>query len=175
MTHIILITGPAGAGKTTLATHIAQQADWLMVSEDAYWARLPRDPHLLRTDAEKHIIQAQVVADATAAVHAGTNVAIEFILYENPPQPLYFYRQALSLPGVTVIACVLRPTLATIMARQRQRGNDHDTQLSGEIRHANALHQLACVASPSIPPDWIIDNTAVSAADIWQQLRPRAE
>ena len=176
MATIVLITGPAGAGKTTLAMHIAQQPGWTLLSEDAYWGRLPRDPHMLRTDAEKSFIQAQVVADATAAVHAGQHVAIEFVLYEDPPQPLFFYRQALaSLSGVTIIPCVLRPTLTTIMARQAQRGNDHDTLLSVEMRHRNAVHQLACVASPSIPAAWIIDNTALSAVAVWQQVCQRTE
>lgn len=171
MPTVVLISGPAGAGKTTLATHISQQPDWLMCSEDAYWARLPRDPHLLRTDAEKHIIQAQVVAAATAAVQRGSHVVIEFILYEDPPQPLLFYQQALTLPGVVMRIAVLRPPLATIMARQAQRGNDHDTQLSEEIRRTNAAHQLRCLQSNAVNPAWIIDNTTLSAAVVWQLLQ----
>ena len=171
MPHVVLICGPAGAGKTTLATQISQQPGWLMCSEDVYWGRLPRDPHLLRTDAEKHIIQAQVVADATAAVQHGRNVVIEFILYEDPPQPLQCYQQALTLPGVAMRIAVLRPSLATLMARQAARGNDHDTQLSEEMRRANAEHQLRCLHSPAINPAWIIDNTTMSAAAVWQQLQ----
>ncbi|MEY2847160.1 MAG: hypothetical protein RL076_2706 [Chloroflexota bacterium] len=170
MAQVILITGPAGAGKTTLATYIGQQPGWTMYSEDAYWARLPRDPHLLRTDAEKALIQAQVVVDATVAVRSGSNVVIEFILYEDPPQPLLFYQQALALPGVVMRIGVLRPPLATIMARQAQRGNDHDTQLSEEMRRANAEHQLRCLQSHAINPAWIIDNSALSAEAVWQQL-----
>lgn len=170
MPHVVLVTGPAGAGKTTLAKQFAHQPGWVMCSEDSYWAQLPRDPHLLRTNTEKHLIQAQVVADVKTAVQCGNNVVIEFILYEDPPQPLLFYRQALALPGVVVIPCVLCPPLATIMMRQAQRGNAHDTQLSEALRRANAEHQLHCLQSPAIHPDWKIDNTTRTSTDIMRQL-----
>lgn len=65
-THIILIAGPAGAGKTTMATLISTKPGWVALSEDEFWGRLARDPHLLRTDAEKALIQAQVIAEARA-------------------------------------------------------------------------------------------------------------
>lgn len=169
--RVILIAGPAGAGKTTLATLIGQQPSWTMLSEDSYWGRLPRDPHLLRTDAEKAIIQAQVMADVQRHLAHGTHVALEFIIYEDPPQPIVHYQHASQQLGADVTVCVLRPTLATLMMRQTQRGNAHDTQLSEEIRRANALHQLRCLESPVIAPHWVIDTTHLSPAEVWQQVQ----
>lgn len=93
---VIIIAGPAGAGKTTMATLIGNKPGWVALSEDAFWARLPRDPHLLRTDAEKAVIQAQVVEAAQTALAQGLRVVIEFIIYEDPPQPILFYHTTLT-------------------------------------------------------------------------------
>ncbi|MEY3991037.1 MAG: hypothetical protein RI985_2118 [Chloroflexota bacterium] len=157
--HVLLIAGPAGAGKTSMATLIGSKPGWVVLSEDEFWGRLPRDPHLLRTDAEKAVIQAQVVAEARAHLAQGKRVVIEFIIYEDPPQPILFYADMLTYDGYTVAVRVLRPTLETLMHRQAQRGNAHDTELSVEMRRLNAAHQLRCLHSPAINATWVVDTS----------------
>ena len=157
--HVILIAGPAGAGKTTMATLIGSKSGWVALSEDAFWARLPRDPHLRRTDAEKAIIQAQVVEAAQTALAQGLRVVIEFIIYEDPPQPIRFYHTTLTQLGHVVDVRVLRPTVEVLMQRQAQRGNAHDTELSVDMRRANAEHQVRCLHSLAIDPAWVIDTS----------------
>lgn len=169
MSFVVLITGPAGAGKTTLATLIGQQPGWTMLSEDVYWGRLPRDPHMLRTDAEKSVIQAQVMTDVQSHLARGTHVALEFIIYEDPPQPILYYQHASQQLGAHVDVYVLRPALATLMARQAHRGHNQDTQLSEEIRIAIAVYQLRCLDSLAIDPRWVIDNTHLSPEDVMTQ------
>lgn len=156
MPRVILIAGPAGAGKTTLAQTIAAQPGWVMLSEDQYWSQLPRDPFALRSDADKYEIQALVLADIRRHVAAGQSVALEFIVYDDPPQPVQFYHAAVQALGIPVTVCVLRPSVTTLMARQAQRGLPHDTEVSSEVRHANALHQLRCLAHPAIDPGWVV-------------------
>jgi adenylate kinase family enzyme len=160
--HVILIAGPAGAGKTTMATLIGTKPGWVSLSEDAFWGRLPRDPHLLRTDAEKAVIQAQVIAEAQAHLAHALRVVIEFIIYEDPPQPILFYADTLTHEGYIVAVRVLRPTVETLMHRQAHRGNAHDTELSVEMRRANAIHQLRCLHSSAIDPAWVIDTSHLS-------------
>ena len=157
--HVILIAGPAGAGKTTMATLIGSKPGWVALSEDAFWARLPRDPHLLRTDAEKAIIQAQLFEAAQTALAQGLRVVIEFIIYEDPPQPILFYYASLTQLGHAVAVRVLRQTVEVLMQRQLQRGNAHDTELSVEMRRLNAEHQVRCLHSAAIDPTWVIDTS----------------
>ena len=159
LTPVIIIAGPAGAGKTTMATLIGNKPGWVALSEDAFWARLPRDPHLLRTDAEKAVIQAQVVEAAQTALAQGLRVVIEFIIYEDPPQPILFYHATLTQSGHAVAIRVLRPTVEVLMQRQLQRGNAHDTELNVEMRRLNAEHQVRCLHSPAIDPVWVIDTS----------------
>ncbi|MFZ9858271.1 MAG: AAA family ATPase [Roseiflexaceae bacterium] len=163
--HVLLIAGPAGAGKTSMATLIGCKSGWVALSEDEFWGRLPRDPHLLRTAAEKAVIQAQVVVEARAHLAQGKRVVIEFIIYEDPPQPILFYADTLTHDGYTVAVRVLCPTIETLMQRQAQRGNDHDTVLSVEMRRGNAEHQLRCLHSQSIDPAWVVDASQLSIAD----------
>lgn len=160
--HVLLIAGPAGAGKSSMATLIGSKPGWVALSEDAFWAHLPRDPHLLRTDDEKAVIQAQVIAEARANLAQGLRVVIEFIIYEDPPQPILFYANTLTNDGYTVAVRVLRPTLETLMQRQVQRGNAHDTELSVELRRRNAAHQLRCLHSSVINPTWVVDTSHLS-------------
>ena len=167
MTHAILIAGPAGAGKTTMATLIGSKPGWVAFSEDAFWARLPRDPHQLRTDAEKSVIQAQVVEAALMALAQGLRVVIEFIIYEDPPQPILFYHATLSRSGHGVAVRVLRPPVDVLMQRQLQRGNAHDTELSVEMRRLNAEHQVRCLHSSAIDPTWVIDTSHQSADSVY--------
>lgn len=145
-----------------MAALIGTKPGWIALSEDEFWGRLPRDPHLLRTDAEKALIQAQVIAAARAQLAAGMRVVIEFIIYEDPPQPIHRYADTLTNDGYTVAVRVLRPTIETLMQRQAQRGNAHDTQLSAEVRRRNAEHQLRCVHSAAIAPAWVVDTSHLS-------------
>jgi adenylate kinase family enzyme len=166
-THVILIAGPAGAGKSSMATLIGTKPGWVALSEDEFWGRLPRDPHLLRTDAEKALIQAQVIAEALAQLAAGMRVVIEFIIYEDPPQPILFYYATLTQLGHVVAVRVLRPTVEVLMQRQAQRGNAHDTELSVEVRRLNAEHQVRCLHSSAIDLTWVVDASPLSLDDLY--------
>lgn len=157
--HVLLIAGPAGAGKTSMAALIGGKSGWVALSEDEFWGRLPRDPHLLRTDAEKTAIQAQVVTEARAHLAHGMRVVIEFIIYEDPPQPIQFYTDTLKSDSYIVAVRVLRPGIETLMQRQAHRGNAHDTELSVEMRRLNAAHQLRCLHSPAIDATWVVDTS----------------
>ena len=167
--HVILIAGPAGAGKTTMARLIGSQPGWVALSEDEFWGRLPRDPHLLRTDAEKAVIQGQVVEATQTALADGLRVVIEFIIYEDPPQPILFYAETLTRAGARVAVRVLRPAVATLMRRQAERGNAHDTEVSEAVRHHNAEHQVRCLHSAAIDPAWVVAENDLSGEALYAQ------
>ena len=166
---IILIAGPAGAGKTTIAKRIGMEAGWVALSEDAFWDRLPREPHTFRTDVEKAVVQGMVVAAAIEHLERGQRVAIEFIVYEDPPQPIQFYATVLADAGYQVAVRVLRPTVDVLLERQAKRGNAHDTEVSVEVRRGFADQQVRCLHSPAIDPTWVIDSSELSIDDVYQK------
>jgi adenylate kinase family enzyme len=165
---VILIAGPAGAGKTTMAKRIGNEPGWVALSEDEFWNRLPREPHTFRTDVEKAIVQGMVADAAIEHLERGDRVAIEFIIYEDPPQPIQFYAFILAEAGYKVPVRVLRPSVAALLERQANRGNAHDMEVSVEIRRGFAEQQVRCLNSKAIDSKWVIDSSELSIDDVYQ-------
>ena len=164
---VILIAGPAGAGKTTMAKRIGNEPGWVALSEDEFWNRLPREPHTFRTDVEKAIVQGMVADAAIEHLERGERVAIEFIVYEDPPQPIQFYATILARAGYQVAVRVLRPSVAALLERQAKRGNAHDMEVSIDIRRGFAERQVRCLNSQAIETAWVIDSSELSIDDVY--------
>ena len=165
--NVILIAGPAGAGKTTIAKRIGNEPGWVALSEDEFWDRLPREPHTFRTDVEKAIVQGMVADAAIELLERGERVAIEFIVYEDPPQPIQFYATILAEAGYQVAVRVLRPSVAALLDRQAKRGNSHDTEVSVDIRRGFAEQQVRCLNSQAIDAKWVIDASELSVDELY--------
>lgn len=165
--NVILIAGPGGAGKTTMAKMIGAKPGWVALSEDEFWNRLPREPHTFRTDVEKAIVQGMVADAAIEHLERGERVAIEFIVYEDPPQPIQFYAFILTEAGYQVVVRVLRPSVAALLERQAKRGNAHDTEVSVDIRRGFAEQQVRCLNSQAIEAKWVIDSSELSIDDVY--------
>ena len=164
---VILIAGPAGAGKTTMAKRIGNEPGWVALSEDEFWDRLRREPHTFRTDVEKAIVQGMVADAAIEHLERGERVAIEFIVYEDPPQPIQFYASILAEAGYQVAVRVLRPSVAVLLERQAKRGNAHDLEVSVEIRRGFAEQQVRCLNSKAVETAWVIDSSELSIDDVY--------
>jgi len=164
---VLLIAGPAGSGKTTMGTRIGRVAGWSHISEDSVWEELPREPHTARTEAEKAIVQHRTLGYLQAELRQGQSVVLEFIVYDHPPQPILFYRDALEKLRVPVHIKVLRPALQDILARQAFRANTHDRESPLATRKANAEHQLFCLHSDFIQPDWVVDSSGLSVEEVY--------
>jgi adenylate kinase family enzyme len=165
--NVILIAGPAGAGKTTMAKRIGNEPGWVALSEDEFWDRLPREPHTFRTDVEKAIVQGMVADAAIELLERGERVAIEFIVYEDPPQPIQFYATILAEAGYQVAVRVLRPSVAALLDRHAKRGNSHDTEVSVDIRRGFAEQQVRCLNSQAIDAKWVIDASELSVDELY--------
>ena len=164
---VILIAGPAGAGKTTMAKRIGNEPGWVALSEDEFWNRLPREPHTFRTAVEKAIVQGMVADAAIEHLERGERVAIEFIVYEDPPQPIQFYASILAEAGYQIAVRVLRPSVAALLERQAKRGNAHDMEVSVDIRRGFAEQQVRCLNSQAIETAWVIDSSELSIDDVY--------
>jgi hypothetical protein len=166
---VLLIAGPAGAGKTTMGAMIGRVDGWSHLSEDSVWNELPREPHTARTEEEKAVVQQLTLGYVLSELHKGKSVVLEFIVYDNPPQPIIFYSGELEKVKVPVQVKVLRPSLQDILARQELRANVHDRESPLATRTANAEYQLFCLSSEFIQPDWIIDSSGLSIEQVYEK------
>jgi predicted kinase len=164
--EVLLIVGPAGASKSTIAARIGQEPGWVHVSEDEAWSRLkPRVGH--RTPEQQDIIHAQVALEVQALVAGGDRVVLEFILFEDPPRPLLHYQEALTKADIPFATRVLRPEVDELMRRIEQRGRPNDRGRTN--LRANAEHQWRVLGSSHIDPATIIDSTDLTADQVFER------
>lgn len=164
---VLLIAGPAGSGKTTMGERIGRVDGWTHISEDRVWNELPRDPHTMRTEEEKAVVQQRTLGYVQSELRKGKSVVLEFIVYDQPPQPIIFYRNELEKLKVPVHIKVLRPSLQDILARQEFRANVHDRESPLAARTTNAEHQLSCLRSDFIQPEWVVDSSSLSVEEVY--------
>ena len=164
---VILITGPAGSGKTSLAERIAQNETWILVSEDEHWVEIKQGHPAgeYRTPEEQGIVQPAVVLQIRELLSKGNSVVLEFINYEDPPKPLIYYSEALRKVPCDILVKALRPSKQVIMARKKIRGRVDDQDYEQELK--NTRHQLACLESSYIENEWIIDNSDVTVEEVY--------
>jgi adenylate kinase family enzyme len=165
--RVVLLCGPGGAGKTSLASRVARAEGWTHISEDDHWVAIKRgQPRgTSRSSEEQAIVQLEVVRRLLTELAAGRRVVLEFILYENPPRPLLYYQGALAKRGLPFTTAVLSTAPGELLRRIRERGRDacHDD----EYLRRHAEHQLACLGSPLIEDAWRIDTTGRAVEDIY--------
>jgi len=171
----ILIFGPAGSGKTSTANRIGENKGWVHISEDEYWGEIKknRPEGELRTHEEQKIIWQRVLRDIKKNFRKGKNVALEFLVYEDPPKPLLFYKKELSNLGAKVIIRILNPPINVNLARRIKRGLPHDLRhLKRKLKKEKCLDDLQrdVLDSRYIKKDWIINNGRYSIEEIYQKF-----
>lgn len=166
---VILITGPAGSGKTRLAERIAQNENWIHVSEDDHWVEIKKGHPAgeFRTSEEQRIVQPAVLLQIKELLSRGNSVVLEFINYENPPGPLMYYYEELQKAHRDILVRVLCPTEWVIMERKKMRGREEDQNYEQELQ--NTRHQVACLESSYIKKEWMIDNSNRTVEEVYTE------
>lgn len=164
---IILLAGPAGAGKSSLARRIAENGNWIQLSEDRVWSELNKAPHTPRTSEEMAIVQQKTMAYLLEELEKNNRVVLEFIVYEDPPRPILFYQNALLELGIPYQTRILRPEVEEILRRQSSRGNRHDVEVDIATRTRNAALQVGCLNSELIDPNWVVNSTGLSLEETY--------
>lgn len=166
---VILISGPARSGKTTMASLIAKNEHWVMISEDEAWAKM-KEGHPLgesRTPEEEKIVQAVTLDKIVTEVAKDKNVVLEFILYLNPPTPVIFYREELLAKNIEVVTRLLKASETEIWHRKVKRGYEWDKDEARQKRYVN--QQLSCLSAAYLDEKWLIDNTHQDAETVYRE------
>lgn len=164
---VLIITGPAASGKTTLANLVAQLPGWMQISEDEYWGRHGWGGH--RNEEQERTVQTEVSEDLRKLTQEGKNVVLEFILYKLPPNPLSFYIEQLKALGINFDVVVLKPDVETIIERMVKRGRASDLA-EMKTRKTYAISQIACLNDTSIKPEWVINPAGLTADKLFESI-----
>ena len=168
--HVALIAGPGGSGKSSTAARIAQEPNWVHLSEDTYWDQLKagRPQGEPRTEAEELVVQQRLFDDLLAHHLSGRNVVVEFILYQMPPTPLQNYMRHLEQFGIGHSTFVLKPSASALRERILARGRPEEMNL--EEMQLNIDRQLLCLGPEWISPDLVHDTSSLSLEEFYQRV-----
>ena len=141
------------------------------MSEDEYWIDNGWGSGLRSLEHER-VVQEQVAEDLLASTDAGRSVALEFILYKRPPNPLTAYRGVLSEHGIAYRTIALKPAVDEVLRRMEHRGRPRDVR-DLERRRMEAEHQLRVLESDEVDADWLIDPTDRTVDDLCRECLAR--
>jgi predicted kinase len=122
--RVIILTGPPGAGKTTLAGRLVQAGDAASAAHlhsDDFFDYIKKGfilPWLKESRAQNTAVTAALAAAAVAYAQGGIEVVLDGIV---GPWFLAPYREAARAAGVALHYVVIRPAQAVAVARARDR------------------------------------------------------
>lgn len=141
---VLVITGPPGSGKSTVAPLVAEQIGGLVacIEADWFWTTLKGgyiEPWRPESNHQNETILRAVTSAAAALASGGYQVVIDGVI---GPWHLPIAGSLLQTDGIDLDYAVLRPDLATCLARAEERALEpprvpgHPAlRASGPIRH----------------------------------------
>ena len=164
MSRILLLTGPGGSGKTTIAERIAQKHDYIYLDGDHEDTEFfpqggQRDPAnaVLMTKAHKKILRL-----AKAHYDQGKNVVVDYIIFGQFREFIESFRGEF---GEDFTVKVLFPSQEECIRRDAER----ECWTAGEENIAQTTHDLLAIKDV-IGDENFVDSTEMSSEETISHL-----
>jgi cytidylate kinase len=164
--EVTILTGPPGAGKTTVAELIASDADvpTVHLTTDLFYRAIRAGyvpPYLPEAQRQNEVVIGAIVATVAAYARGGYDVVVDGIV---GPWFLPPFRE-LAKQNMTVSYVVLRPRLETALTRAQAREGDELKAVDAITGLHGAFAQLGELESH------VIDNGGLDAVQTAAEVR----
>ena len=162
---LLILTGPPGAGKSTVGRLIAHEFDRsACIESDWYWTTIQNGfvaQWKAEADAQNQAVIRSVIASACHMVRGGYTTVVEGIV---GPWYLDLVREELLRLESPAYYLVLRPELATCLARAHGRAGDERVPGHPPLTDEEPIHLLwNLFADLGEFENHVVDNTGLSA------------
>jgi len=160
--YVLLLTGTAGSGKSTVAQALAGRHGWLRVCEDDIWrAQYGKDRGAFGSNehrAKRAAVHNIALSRVGQGLAEGNNVVLEATLHQAPPEAFDEYRAALEARGASWRLCVLHPRLEVAVARDAARTD-------GPLGAERVAQLRTKFAGAAYPPECFLDTSDESVEE----------